>query len=181
MSLVAMQAAQDPWSQTVHSAATAESLRSLLAREIAGICVPDFLTSSECRELTARMKEVEFAEYQNVVWKKQWKQEHDIYKISGSYGYDPKVIEGIPVAQITPQSGMLMIINSQNFHQVLPSSGLRLAMSGAVGTPRQTTESCFGPEPLTRRAGLTVGADIEWIKADFATDDIAERRSAHHP
>jgi hypothetical protein len=66
MSLVATQAVQEPWSQTVHSAATAESLRSLLAGEIAGICVPDFLTSSECRELTARMKEVELAEYQNV-------------------------------------------------------------------------------------------------------------------
>jgi hypothetical protein len=256
MSMIAMHAGQDPWSQTVLSAATAESLQSLFAGEIAGICLRNFLTSFECRELTARMNAVELPEYQNVsppigrfgitvfeydclgkgeyfkavewadrstaritngvvnpldrvvgwlsslmpnvsvgrafedgygyyfagllrrveegtlvhvdfapaehpnwgvgkvvnqmawniylnvpdaapgyiyVWKKQWKREHDVYKISGSYGYDPKVIDGVPFAQITPQSGMLMIINSRNFHQVLPSSGLRLAMSAAVG------------------------------------------------
>lgn len=256
MGVSAMQVGQQPWSQTVDSSATAESLQRLFSGEIAGICLPNFLTPIECKQLTDRMKEVEFAEYQNVsppigrfgitvfeydclgkaeyfkaveraerstaritngivnprdrvmdwlssllpdvsinrafedgygpyfagllrrieegtlihidfapaehpnwgvgrvvnqvawnvylnvldaapgyvyIWQKQWKEEDDIYKISGSYGYDPSVIAGIPVAQIIPQSGMLMMINSRNFHQVLPSSGMRLAMSAALG------------------------------------------------
>ncbi|HEX3155298.1 MAG TPA: hypothetical protein VHV32_11765 [Candidatus Angelobacter sp.] len=256
MSASAIQVGQDLWSQTVLSTATAESLQRLFAGEIAGICLRNFLTPRECRELTARIKEIEFTEYQNVsppierfgitvfeydslekaeyfkavkwadrntaritdgivnpldrvvgwltslmpdvsigrafedgygyyfagllrrieegtlvhvdfapaehphwsvarvvnqmawniylsvpgaapgyvsVWQKQWKKEDDVYKLPGSYGYDSKVIKGIPAAQIVPESGMLMMINSRNFHQVLPSSGMRLAMSAALG------------------------------------------------
>jgi hypothetical protein len=67
------------------------------------------------------------------VWKKQWRQEDDVYKIPGSYGYIPEVVEGVPFAKITPKQGMLMMINTRNFHQVLPSAGIRLAMSAAAG------------------------------------------------
>lgn len=67
------------------------------------------------------------------VWQKQVQMEHQRFNISDSYGYEPEVVKGIPYAAITPRTGMLMAINTRNFHQVLPSAGSRLAVSVSVG------------------------------------------------
>jgi hypothetical protein len=67
------------------------------------------------------------------VWQKQWEPQDSACKIPDSYGYLPKVVENIPSAQITPRVGMLMIINTRNFHQVTPAAGTRLAISSAAG------------------------------------------------
>lgn len=67
------------------------------------------------------------------VWQKQVHTDHQQFKISDSYGYDPEVVKGVPHATITPRAGMLMVINTRNFHQVLPSAGSRLAVSASVG------------------------------------------------
>ncbi|HEX2327668.1 MAG TPA: hypothetical protein VHN74_03010 [Candidatus Angelobacter sp.] len=67
------------------------------------------------------------------VWQKQLQPEHQIYKLGGSYGYDPAVVADAACATITPQTGMLMVINTRNFHQVSPAAGYRLAFSAAVG------------------------------------------------
>jgi hypothetical protein len=67
------------------------------------------------------------------VWQKQEHREDEKFKIPDSYGYRPEVVEDVPMATITPQVGMLMVINTRNFHQVLASGGTRLAVSSAVG------------------------------------------------
>jgi hypothetical protein len=67
------------------------------------------------------------------VWQKQEHWEDEKFKIPDSYGYTPEVVEDVPMATITPQVGMLMVINTRNFHQVLASTGTRLAVSSAVG------------------------------------------------
>jgi hypothetical protein len=68
------------------------------------------------------------------IWQKQGQLEHDEFKIPDSYGYKPEVLEeDVPFATITPQVGMLMMINTRNFHQVMASNGSRLAVSAAVG------------------------------------------------
>jgi hypothetical protein len=67
------------------------------------------------------------------IWQKQVHAGHQRFKISDSYGYDPEVVKGVPYARITPRTGMLMVINTRNFHQVLPSAGSRLAVSASVG------------------------------------------------
>lgn len=67
------------------------------------------------------------------VWKKKWTPEDLIFKIPESYGYAEEVIANTAMADIVPEAGMLMIINSQNFHQVTPAGGVRLAVSAAVG------------------------------------------------
>lgn len=67
------------------------------------------------------------------VWDKQIQPEQRIYKIPGSYGYRPAVVDNVAFATITPRAGMLMVINTRNFHQVSPASGYRLAVSSAVG------------------------------------------------
>jgi hypothetical protein len=245
-----------PWKDTLQLPATPKNLEMLLAGEIAGLCVPDFLTADECARLTRRSEECEFENYLNVtppiekvgitvfefdaigkkeyfdavesanrriaritdgiccplqrvldwlsslspnskvsvayehgygpyfaglvrkiergtlvhvdfapleqpgwavaevlsqltlniyldtpkvdpgivhIWRKQGRPEHDQYKVPGSYGYKPEVVDGVPFATITPQPGMLMVINTRNFHQVMASSGCRLAVSSAVG------------------------------------------------
>jgi hypothetical protein len=67
------------------------------------------------------------------IWQKQVQPQDQRFKIHGSYGYEPEVVEGVPLATITPQAGMLMVINTRNFHQVSASAGSRLAVSSAVG------------------------------------------------
>jgi hypothetical protein len=49
------------------------------------------------------------------IWRKQGRPEHDPYKVPGSYGYKPEVVDGVPFATITPQPGMLMVINTRKF------------------------------------------------------------------
>jgi hypothetical protein len=68
-----------------------------------------------------------------LIWQKQGQPEHERFKILGSYGYEPEVVENIACATITPRTGMLMIINTHNFHQVSTAGGRRLAVSSAVG------------------------------------------------
>lgn len=67
------------------------------------------------------------------VWQKQVTPEDQRFKMPGSYGYQPQVVEDVPLATITPRVGMLMVINTRNFHQVLTSEGSRLAVSSAIG------------------------------------------------
>lgn len=67
------------------------------------------------------------------IWQKQAQPEHERFKISDSYGYQAEVVEDVPMATITPEVGMLMVINTRNFHQVLDSAGGRLAISSAIG------------------------------------------------
>ena len=67
------------------------------------------------------------------IWQREAHKEYEKFKIPGSYGYQPDVIEGVPFATITPQTGMLMVINTRNFHQVSNCSGSRLAVSAAIG------------------------------------------------
>ena len=67
------------------------------------------------------------------IWKKQWESQDEAQKMSGSYGYLPNIIENFPSAEIVPQLGMLMVINTRNFHQVSPAAGTRIAISAAVG------------------------------------------------
>jgi hypothetical protein len=68
-----------------------------------------------------------------LIWKKQSQPEHGRFKILDSYGYDPEVIRDVPFATIRPQTGMMMAINTRNFHQVSPAAGGRLTVSVAVG------------------------------------------------
>lgn len=67
------------------------------------------------------------------VWQRQVRAEDEPFKIAESYGYEPEVVKNVPFATITPQRGMLMVINTRNFHQVCTAGGSRLAVSSAVG------------------------------------------------
>jgi hypothetical protein len=67
------------------------------------------------------------------VWQRQARAEDESFKIPESYGYRPEVVKDVPFATITPQRGMLMVINTRNFHQVCTAGGSRLAISSAVG------------------------------------------------
>ncbi len=70
------------------------------------------------------------------VWEKPWQREDTRFKQKDSYGYSPEVVNGVPCAVMRPQKGAVMLINTQLFHQVAPSSGTRLAVSGAIGRKR---------------------------------------------
>jgi hypothetical protein len=67
------------------------------------------------------------------VWQKQWQPKDQQFKIPGSYGYTAQVVEGVPFATITPRVGMMILINTRNFHQVSAASGMRLTFSASVG------------------------------------------------
>jgi hypothetical protein len=67
------------------------------------------------------------------VWQRQVRADDESFKIPESYGYTPEVVKDVPFATITPQRGMLMVINTRNFHQVCTAGGSRLAISSAVG------------------------------------------------
>ncbi len=67
------------------------------------------------------------------IWNKQWEPADESHKISGTYGYQPGVVENVPFAAIVPEPGMLMVINTKNFHQVSPAAGIRIAISAAIG------------------------------------------------
>jgi hypothetical protein len=67
------------------------------------------------------------------VWKKQWEPQDDEQKIAGTYGYQPDLVENVPAAAIVPEPGMLMVINTRNYHQVSPATGVRIAISAAIG------------------------------------------------
>jgi hypothetical protein len=67
------------------------------------------------------------------VWQKQWQPEHQVFKRFDSYGYEPAAVDNVPVATITPRTGMFMAINTRNFHQVSVAAGGRLAVSAAIG------------------------------------------------
>lgn len=67
------------------------------------------------------------------VWQRQVRADDASFKIPESYGYNPEVVKDVPFATITPQRGMLMVINTRNFHQVCTAGGSRLAISSAVG------------------------------------------------
>lgn len=244
------------WENSVHSSPTPVILDKLLSGQIAGICVPGFLTRKECEDLNQRAEDLEFKDYLNVtprigrvgvtvfeydsigkpsyfeavqqanrriaqltngicnplervvdwlktmsprrqvgiaheqnfgpyfaglfrrieegtpvhvdfapaehpnwgvaqvtsqlafniyiqcpdaepgvvhIWRKQWESQDEAQKISGSYGYPPNIVESVPSAEIVPQLGMLMVINTRNFHQVSPAAGVRMAISAAIG------------------------------------------------
>lgn len=70
------------------------------------------------------------------IWQKRWSPPDQAYKLSSSYGYSPELVKDIPCAQITPATGMMMLINTMHFHQVSPAKGSRLALSAAVGRTR---------------------------------------------
>ena len=67
------------------------------------------------------------------IWQKQAQPEDQRFKIPDSYGYRRELVADVPYATITPQTGMFMVINTRNFHQVSPSSGSRLTFSASVG------------------------------------------------
>src|SRR5581483_9470904 len=244
------------WESTVHSSPTPVIFDKLLSGQIAGICVPGFLTKKECEDLSQRAEELEFKDYLNVtprigrvgitvfeydsigkpayfeavqhanrriaqltsgicnplervinwlktmspraqvgvaheqgygpyfaglfrrieegtlvhvdfapeehpnwgvarvtsqlafnvyikcpdaepgrvhIWKKQWESQDEALRIPESYGYLPNIVENVPSAEILPQLGMLMLINTKNFHQVSPAAGTRIAVSAAIG------------------------------------------------
>src|SRR2546421_3274045 len=54
------------WEDTLQSPATPQILDMLFTGEIAGLCIPDFLTREECALLTKRSEECEFENYINV-------------------------------------------------------------------------------------------------------------------
>lgn len=67
------------------------------------------------------------------IWEKQWEALDEIQRVRGTYGYLPNIVEKIPSAAIVPQPGMLMVINTRNFHQVSAAAGMRIAISAAIG------------------------------------------------
>jgi hypothetical protein len=67
------------------------------------------------------------------IWQKRWTPQDEKYKIAGSYGFVENVVAGISRARIVPKIGMMMMINTQNYHQVSPAGGMRLAFSAAIG------------------------------------------------
>ncbi|HKV92721.1 MAG TPA: hypothetical protein VJW20_09255 [Candidatus Angelobacter sp.] len=67
------------------------------------------------------------------IWKKQWESQDEARRIPGSYGHLPNIVENVPSAEIVPQLGMLMVINTKNYHQVSPAAGIRIAISSAIG------------------------------------------------
>lgn len=67
------------------------------------------------------------------IWKKQWEPQDEKQRISGTYGYVSNIVENVPSAAIVPQPGMLMVINTKNYHQVSPAAGVRIAISAAIG------------------------------------------------
>ncbi len=66
-------------------------------------------------------------------WKRGWKSADVEFKLPDSYGYRPSIVDGVESAEIIPSVGMLMLINTRNFHQVFPANGVRLTLSAAVG------------------------------------------------
>lgn len=67
------------------------------------------------------------------IWRKRWAPQDERYKIADSYGYFENVVSGISRARIVPKVGMMMMINTQNYHQVSPAGGTRLTFSAAIG------------------------------------------------
>jgi hypothetical protein len=67
------------------------------------------------------------------VWQKQCQPSDGQFKVTGAYGYSPDVVAGVPCATIAPQMGMIMLINTRNYHQVSEASGVRLTFSASVG------------------------------------------------
>jgi hypothetical protein len=55
------------WEDSLQLPATPATLEMLFAGQIAGLCVPDFLTAEECTELKQRAGQYEFENYLNVV------------------------------------------------------------------------------------------------------------------
>src|SRR4051794_12093239 len=55
------------WEDSLQLPATPATLEMLFAGQIAGLCVPEFLTAKECTELKQRAGQYEFENYRNVV------------------------------------------------------------------------------------------------------------------
>jgi hypothetical protein len=67
------------------------------------------------------------------IWQKHWQLEDQRFKIFDSYGYAAEVVGGIPSVTVTPRAGMMVLINTRNFHQVSETYGRRLTFSASVG------------------------------------------------
>ena len=66
------------------------------------------------------------------IFHRQWDPSCNVYK-SGSYGYDPSVVEGIESASFQPVRGELVLFNTRNFHFVEPAGGDRITVTSAIG------------------------------------------------
>nr|WP_297383023.1 2OG-Fe(II) oxygenase [uncultured Roseateles sp.] len=66
------------------------------------------------------------------IFHRQWDPSCNVYK-SGSYGYDPLVVEGVASASFQPRPGELVLFNTRNFHFVEPSEGDRVTVTSAIG------------------------------------------------
>jgi hypothetical protein len=108
---------------------------TLIHVDFAPLEQPGWAVSQICNQLTFNvyLDVPTFNPGDVLIWKKQSQPEHEQFKIPDSYGYGPEVVKDVPFATIRPKTGMLMVINTRNFHQVSPAAGSRLAVSAAVG------------------------------------------------
>ncbi|SDT80505.1 2OG-Fe(II)-dependent halogenase WelO5 family protein [Actinoplanes derwentensis] len=70
-----------------------------------------------------------------VVYRRGWDASAEEFAVDGSYGYDPRLVEGVPSVRIEPRQGDLTFFNSRNFHRVEASSpdARRISVSSFIG------------------------------------------------
>lgn len=69
------------------------------------------------------------------VYNRPWQKEDDKFIKAGTYGYDKVVVKNAESYNYKPSAGDLVIFNSRNFHEVVPSSGNidRITIGGHFG------------------------------------------------
>jgi len=69
------------------------------------------------------------------IYQKLWEPADDAHSISGSYGYQPHLVEGHNSVQINPEQGDFILLNSRNIHEVniVDKGGERVTFSSFIG------------------------------------------------
>lgn len=68
-----------------------------------------------------------------IVYNREWSREDEEHRLSGSYGYDDELVNGVQSFLIWPKCGDITIFNCRNFHRVSPVNGRRLTTGSFIG------------------------------------------------
>lgn len=68
-----------------------------------------------------------------VLYDQSWEPADLVHRIPDSYGYDHGVLTTGKYEEILPLLGDLVIFNSRNYHEVMPSNESRITMSSFIG------------------------------------------------
>lgn len=70
------------------------------------------------------------------VYCRQWRPEDNRFK-EGSYGFNREVVAGSEHATFQPAVGEVVLFNTKNYHEVVPSLGDRITVTSAIGETSQ--------------------------------------------